>query len=51
MEMGENRGSRRHFFTRMSSWLKDHSSAERRVAWALIFGDGAGVLRGLAFGV
>ena len=30
-EMGENLLSSRHFRTRMSSWLKDHSSADRRV--------------------
>ena len=32
MLMGPNRGDKRHFLTRMSSWLKDHSSAERSEA-------------------
>ena len=33
-EMGENLLSSRHLRTRMSSWLKDHSSADRRVVVA-----------------
>ena len=33
MEIGAKRLSSRHFLTRMSSWLKDHSFAEKRVAW------------------
>ena len=33
IEIGENLLSSRHFFTRMSSWLNDHSSADSRVAW------------------
>ena len=32
IEMGANLASSRHFLTKMSSWLKDHSSAARRVA-------------------
>ena len=35
MEIGANLLSRRHLRTRMSSWLKDHSFAEKSVAWLL----------------
>ena len=40
MLIGSNLDERRHFFTRMSSWLKDHSSAERREArfWGVLGG-------------
>ena len=31
MVIGAKLGFKRHFLTRISSWEKDHSSAERRV--------------------
>ena len=38
IRIGSKRGDRRHFLTSMSSWLKDHSSAEIKETRGLFCG-------------